>query len=171
MRRCLPCFPAVVLAVVLSSCATTAPRYDYRELARASLRLNMDIDLKDNHRLYVESAAVIGVPWRRGGTDERGLDCSGLTARLYRKVYRKRLRHNSEEQRVLDCRKVNRSNLLEGDLVFFHDGRNRHAASHVGIYLKNHRFLHASMRHGVIVSSLDEDYYRHHWLCGGRVLQ
>ena len=45
------------LAMLLVSCGTSAPRYNYKELARASIRLNMDIDMKDNHQLYVESAA------------------------------------------------------------------------------------------------------------------
>ena len=51
------------------------PRYNYKELARASIRLNMDIDMKDNHQLYVESAAWLGVPYRGGGNSKRG---SGL---------------------------------------------------------------------------------------------
>ena len=42
------------LAMLLVSCGTSAPRYNYKELARASIRLNMDIDMKDNHQLYVE---------------------------------------------------------------------------------------------------------------------
>ena len=48
------------LAMLLVSCGTSAPRYNYKELARASIRLNMDIDMKDNHQLYVESAAWLG---------------------------------------------------------------------------------------------------------------
>ena len=43
-----------ILAVLLASCGTSAPSYNYKELARASIRLNIDIDMKDNHRLYVE---------------------------------------------------------------------------------------------------------------------
>lgn len=50
------------LAMLLVSCGTSAPRYNYKELARASIRLNMDIDMKDNHQLYVESAAWLGSP-------------------------------------------------------------------------------------------------------------
>ena len=49
------------LAMLLVSCGTSAPRYNYKELARASIRLNMDIDMKDNHQLYVESANGIVV--------------------------------------------------------------------------------------------------------------
>ena len=63
------------LAVILASCGTSAPRYNYKELARASLRLKMDIDMKDNHQLYVESAGWLGVPYRGGGNSKRGVDC------------------------------------------------------------------------------------------------
>lgn len=73
------------LAMLLASCGTSAPRYNYKELARASIRLNMDIDMKDNHQLYVESAAWLGVPYRGGGNSKRGVDCSGLTSHLYKK--------------------------------------------------------------------------------------
>ena len=53
-----------LLLALLTSCKTSAPHYNYRELARASVRLGMDIDLKDNHKLYVESSKWIstGMP-------------------------------------------------------------------------------------------------------------
>lgn len=71
-------------------------------------------------------------------------------------------------KRTQDCHKVSKRNLREGDLVFFHNGRKKRIASHVGIYLKNNKFIHASTSRGVIISSLNEDYYRKHWLSGGR---
>ena len=145
------------LAMLLVSCGTSAPRYNYKELARASIRLNMDIDMKDNHQLYVESAAWLGVPYRGGGNSKRGVDCSGLTSHLYKKVYHKKLKRNSDDQRTQDCHKVSKRNLREGDLVFFHNGRKKRIASHVGIYLKNNKFIHASTSRGVIISSLNED--------------
>lgn len=158
----------IALAILTSSCGTSAPHYNYRELARASIRLGIDIDLEDNHRLYVESAEWLGTPYRLNGNSKRGVDCSGLTSHLYKKVYHKQLQRNSDDQRTRDCRKVSKNNLREGDLVFFHNGRQKRTASHVGIYLKDNRFIHASTRRGVIVSHLNEPYYRKHWLSGGR---
>lgn len=156
------------LAMILASCGTSAPHYNYKELARASIRLNMDIDMKDNHQLYIESAGWLGVPYRGGGNNKRGVDCSGLTSHLYKKVYHKKLERNSDDQRTKNCHKVNKKNLREGDLVFFHNGRKKRTASHVGLYLKDNKFIHASTSRGVIISNLDEDYYRKHWLGGGR---
>lgn len=157
-----------LLPFFLGSCRTTAPAYDYQELARASLRLGIDIDMKDNHALYIESSNWLGVPYRGGGTTKRGVDCSGLTSAIYKKIYRKNLERNSEDQRKKDCRKVKKGKLREGDLVFFHNGRKKKRATHVGIYLKDKKFIHASTSQGVIISHLDEDYWNKHWLNGGR---
>lgn len=76
------------LIFILSSCRTSAPRLDYQALARASILLGVDINMEDNHKLYLESAEWIGVPYRGGGDSKRGTDCSGLTYQIYRKVYR-----------------------------------------------------------------------------------
>lgn len=159
----------MLLALLLASCGTRAPRYDYRQLAKAAVRLDMDIDAKDNHRLYIEVADWIGTPYRHGGTTRKGTDCSGFTSAIYKKVYRHKLKRSSEEQRTKNCRKVAKRNLKEGDLVFFHNGRKKRKATHVGIYLKDGRFVHASTSRGVIVSWLEEDYYRRCWMQGGRV--
>ncbi len=153
---------------ILTSCRTSAPHADYRALAHASIRLGIDIDWKDNQRLYVEAAEWMGVPYRRGGNDKHGIDCSGFTSYLYKKVYRKELERSADDQRTRNCRPVGKSHLREGDLVFFHDGRKKRTANHVGLYLKDGKFVHASTTRGVIVSRLDEAYYRKHWLGGGR---
>lgn len=158
--------PALLL-LCLSSCHTSAPRLDYRALARASVQLGMDIGPKDNHRLYLTAAEWIGTPYRNGGHTKRGTDCSGLTGEIYRKVYRVRLPRSTGEQ-LAACRKVARRGLKEGDLVFFHNGKSRKKVTHVGIYLKDDKFVHASTSRGVIVSSLDENYWRRCWMRGGR---
>ena len=156
------------LSFLLGSCRTIAPRYDYKELAKASVRLGIDIEMKDNHALYVESASWLGVPYRGGGNTRQGVDCSGLTSAIYDKVYRKELERNSDDQRKKDCKKVKKGKLREGDLVFFHNGRKKKHATHVGIYLKDRKFIHASTSRGVIISTLNEDYWKRHWLSGGR---
>lgn len=156
------------LPLLLGSCRSIAPAYNYQEIARASVRLSIDIDMKDNHALYVESSNWMGVPYRNGGTTRQGVDCSGLTSAIYKKVYRKNLERSSDEQRKKDCRKVNKRKLKEGDLVFFHNGRKKKHATHVGIYLKEDKFIHASTSRGVSIGNLNEDYWEKHWLSGGR---
>lgn len=162
-------FAFIIVAVSLSSCRTSSPSYNYRELAKAAVKLGIDIDMTDNHHLYVEASQWIGVPYHTGGDTKRGTDCSGLTSQIYKKVYKTKLSRSSEEQKDKDTHRVAKRNLREGDLVFFSSPRSRKKVAHVGIYLKNNKFIHASTSKGVIVSRLNEDYYTRYWLTGGRV--
>ena len=155
------------LVVSLSSCRSAAPRLDYKALARASVRLGVDIRLEDNHKLYIEAAKWMGVPSRTGGKSKRGTDCSGLTCQINKKVYHTKLSRNTEGQKKESSKVANR-NLREGDLVFFTSSRSGRKVAHVGIYLKDGKFIHASTSQGVIVSRLDEPYYTKHWISGGR---
>ena len=149
------------LVVSLSSCRSAAPRLDYKALARASVRLGVDIRLEDNHKLYIEAAEWMGVPYRTGGESKRGTDGSGLTCQIYKKVYHTKLSRNTEGQKK-ESSKVAKRNLREGDLVFFTSSRSGRKVAHVGIYLKDGKFIHAS------TSRLDEPYYTKHWISGGR---
>ncbi len=158
------------LTVFLSSCRTSAPRLDYQALAQASILLGVDINLEDNHKLYLEAADWIGTPYRGGGDSKRGTDCSGMVYQIYRKVYRTQVPRNTEELKD-KSNKIAKRNLKEGDLVFFSSNRSRKRVAHVGIYLKNGKFIHSSTSRGVIISRLGEDYYSRHWICGGRIIQ
>ena len=155
------------LMFCLSSCHTSAPRLDYKALAQASVRLGMDIELTDNHKLYVNAAEWIGTPYRAGGDSRHGTDCSGLVSQLYKKTYRMRLSRSTDGQ-LKESNKIARRNLREGDLVFFTSRSSRKKVAHVGIYLKEGKFIHASTTRGVIVSQLNEPYYTKHWISGGR---
>ena len=159
----------LVIIFSLSSCRTSAPSYNYKELARASIKLGIDIELNDNHQLYVETSDWIGVPYRWSGNNKHGIDCSGFTYAIYNKVYRKKLERSTNGQKEINCARVSKRNLREGDLVFFSSNESRKKVAHVGIYLKNDKFIHASTTRGVIVNDLNEEYYLRHWLSGGRV--
>ena len=68
MRKNFLYIPVILgLIFSLSSCRSVAPRLDYKALARASVRLGIDIRLEDNHKLYLEAAEWIGVPYHTGG--------------------------------------------------------------------------------------------------------
>ena len=163
-----PLFLLTITLFFFCSCRTATPRFNYKELAKASIRLGIDIDLKDNHKLYTEAAKWIGVPYRTGGQSKRGTDCSGLVCQLYRNVYHIQLPRTTQEQRN-KSKKIAKRNLQEGDLVFFSSPRSRKKVTHVGIYLKDGKFVHASTSQGVIVSRLNENYYTQYWLTGGRI--
>ena len=68
-----------------------------------------------------------------------------------------------------DCRELSKQQLRGGDLVFFATTKNKKKINHVGIYLKDNLFVHSTTSRGVILSSLNEDYYRKTWVGAGRV--
>ena len=168
MKNTLFYFIALIsILFSLSSCRTTAPSYDYQSLARSSIKLGMDISLEDNHKLYTNAANWIGTPHRIGGNTKNGIDCSGLTSQLYKTVYKIELPRSSKAQLDI-CKKVSKNQLREGDLVFFSTDHSRKKVNHVGIYLKNSKFIHTSSSQGVRVNSLNEPYYLTNWISGGR---
>jgi cell wall-associated NlpC family hydrolase len=65
------------------------------------------------------------------------------------------------------CEHIKRNDLEEGDLVFFHTTRK--GISHVGVYLGNNKFVHASLNYGVTISDLNDPYYSRAFRAGGRV--
>lgn len=110
----------------------------------------------------LEAAALDweGVPYRLGGTSRRGIDCSFYVRTLYSDLFAEDLPRTTREQ-VLRGTPVRKDALLPGDLVFFRTGR---STRHVGIYLGNGAFTHASSSQGVMTSRLDDAYWvRTYW--------
>jgi lipoprotein Spr len=107
-----------------------------------------------------------GVRYRTGGNSKTGVDCSGFTVAVYTAVFGITLPRVSRDQ-YRTARKISTTELQEGDLVFFNTtGR---GVSHVGVYLGNNRFIHASVSRGVMVNSLFEPYYLKRFVGAGRI--
>lgn len=159
------------LLLTIASCGTSKKagrNVDYHVLARAAIKLDFDIDEDDDWPLMIEASTWIGTPYKYGGEDRYGIDCSGLTRTIYRQVYKTELHRNSYEQYKKDVKKVSKNNLVSGDLVFFSTGKKR-KVSHVGIYLKDGKFIHASSSRGVVVSDLNQNFYKNNFISGGKV--
>ncbi len=108
----------------------------------------------------------LGRPYRYGGSSSRGFDCSGFALHVYRSVG-VRLPHSASAQARLG-KPVPRSQLQPGDLVFFRTRGRR--ISHVGIYIGNGRFIHASSARGrVRIDSLNTGYYQRRYVCARRI--
>jgi len=91
--------------------------------------------------LVFRALAASGVPYRRGGeSPETGFDCSGLVAHVYREAFGIQLPHNAMAQSRMG-KHITLAGLEAGDLVFYNTERRPY--SHVGIYLGDHRFIHA----------------------------
>ncbi len=101
----------------------------------------------------------VGSPYRYGGNDRSGFDCSGLVCRVYLDIAHFKLPRNSAEQGEF-CRRISKGKLKAGDLLFFTGKRGGSGrVSHVGIYIGKGKMVHASSSCGVIVSSIDDDYW------------
>jgi cell wall-associated NlpC family hydrolase len=111
----------------------------------------------DEVQLFVKVATgFIGAPYRFGGSSLKGIDCSSFVQKIYR-IFDITLPRNAREQSKVGI-SVTREKLTEGDLVFFHTKR---SLGHVGIYIGNNEFVHASSRGKVIrVDNLDAPYYQ-----------
>lgn len=110
----------------------------------------------------------LGVPYLWGGLDKRGVDCSGFTQAVFADAFNVTLPRNSRAQ-ALTGDAVERPGLRAGDLVFF-DTLDRGTVSHVGIYVGNDQFVHASSSKGVTRAALTERYYVRAYLSARRVL-
>lgn len=133
-------------------------------------KLGLRKECRDNFSLYKEAASWLYVPHSDGNCSRTGVDCSCLVGDIYKSVYNKTIERNSLSILKNNCRKIKKYRLREGDLVFFSTtSKSKATVNHVGIYLKNNKFIHSSVSKGVIVSDLNENYYLKTWVCGGRV--
>ena len=128
--------------------------------------LGLKCEGDDNPKLYETVNSWLGVPYKYGGTDRSGIDCSAFVGIVYREVYGITL-HRTANDMLGDVKLIGRAQLHEGDLLFFTNSKGK--VSHVGIYLKENLFAHSSTSNGVSVSNLESRYWTQHFYKGGRV--
>lgn len=121
-----------------------------------------------NYPLYTFIDKWYGTNYRLGGSDKSGIDCSGFAQKLYGEVYGIDLLRTAMEQ-FANCKRIRKSNdAEEGDLVFF-KVHSKKRITHVGVYLANNYFIHASSSGGVMISNLNEEYWHKYYAGCGRV--
>jgi lipoprotein Spr len=108
----------------------------------------------------------LGTSYKYAGNSNKGIDCSGLVKKVFGKIFNLQLSGGSSDIYTLTI-PIEKELLQEGDLVFFKIAKNR--ISHVGIYLSNNKFIHASVKLGVIISDLNEPYYKKYFYAAGRL--
>lgn len=134
-------------------------------------RLDIKLGRNDNKKLYKELKRWLGTPYAHARQDcGEGTDCSGMVMVVYQEVYGIKLNRNSAKMLEQNCRPIDLDELREGDLVFFFTN-DEERISHVGIYLKDNKFVHASSSRGVVVDDLRQNYYATHFYSAGRVLK
>lgn len=131
-----------------------------------SLLLDTEVESLPSKSLLESVDEWYGVRYRVGGNSKKGVDCSGFTVAVYAAVYGMMLPRISRDQYRIS-RKISTTELREGDLVFFNT--NGRGVSHVGVYLGNNKFIHASVSRGVMVNDLFENYYLRRFVGAGRI--
>jgi cell wall-associated NlpC family hydrolase len=141
---------------------------EQKEMRELSSALGVSITNPDKLGLYREVADWLGTRYKRGGMSRAAVDCSGFTNIIYKNVFGQQLDRVS----TVIAKKVKESitdkeDLQPGDMVFFSTFRKKYI-NHVGVYIGDGKFVHASIKKGVIISSLVEGYYSTAWRKGGR---
>lgn len=109
-----------------------------------------------------------GTKYCLGGNSESCIDCSAFTQTVMRDVYGVDIPRTASEQ-YSNCDKIKSGELREGDLVFFHTRGRGKSITHVGLYVTNNKFVHASTSGGVMVSDLNDAYWQPRFVAAGRI--
>jgi hypothetical protein len=144
---------------------------DYNQLKfKYAILINTPVEELSNLRLLIFMDQWYGAPYHYGGTSRTGIDCSAFSSLLVSSVYNENQLPRMSADQYKATRRISKKDLQEGDLVFFHTYGKGHKVTHVGVYLYNNRFVHASVA-GVQISNLGEGYYQTHYIGAGRVVE
>jgi cell wall-associated NlpC family hydrolase len=130
-----------------------------------AILLNTEVESVHNAKLFQLIDEWFGTAYRLGGTDKKGIDCSAFMQVLSMGAFGITLPRTSREQYNF-VNSIDPSELKEGDLVFFSSGG---SISHVGFYLQNNKFVHASTSEGVTISDLGDNYWSKRFSGAGRI--
>jgi murein DD-endopeptidase / murein LD-carboxypeptidase len=120
-----------------------------------SILLDTEVESVQSVQLFQLIDDWYGTRYQYGGSTKKGIDCSAFTQVIYNNIFGTSLPRTAREQYQI-CKPVSRTQLQQGDLVFFNT---RGGVSHVGMYLQNNKFVHASSSGGVMISDLFEEYW------------
>jgi cell wall-associated NlpC family hydrolase len=143
--------------ILFSSCG---PEVKKEKGVKAHKSLAKTVDIKNSSRvkgsLYSRHSEWKGVRYSYGGLSKRGVDCSGFVYLTFKSAFGLRLPRTTKAQAKAG-KEIKRSRLEAGDLVFFKTSRK---VRHVGIYIEKGKFLHASTKRGVMISRLNDYYWK-----------
>jgi cell wall-associated NlpC family hydrolase len=111
----------------------------------------------------------LGVRHSMGGTSYKGIDCSGLLVAVFRR-YGIQLPHSAQDQSKYGTKIMKKDQLVRGDLVFFKRSyKTSKYITHVGIYLGDNKFIHASVNYGVTITPLSDKFWKDKFVFGTRI--
>lgn len=127
--------------------------------------LNTEVEMLENNNLLAHIDEWYGTRYRYGGTTKAGIDCSAFVQAVYLSAFATSLPRTARDQ-YRQSRIISATEMKTGDLVFFNTTG---GISHVGIYLMNNKFVHASASYGVTISDMFDPYYLKRFIGIGRV--
>jgi lipoprotein Spr len=152
----------------LPSKASNSSAAEFALAQKYATKLNVETSAIKNLKLYNFIEDWYAAPYKYGGKSKTGIDCSGFVIRLYNEVYQNEICCSSQTL-YNQVNTIDRDQLREGDLVFFKISSDK--ITHIGLYLMNQKFVHASSSKGVIISDLQEAYYKKYFYKAGRLKQ
>jgi lipoprotein Spr len=132
-----------------------------------AIKLKVQVELVKDLDLFKTISEWHGTRYVFGGNSKKGIDCSGFTQQVMKEVYNINL-HRIVGGQYSQCQPIEKEELQQGDLLFFHT--TRAGLSHVGLYLGDNKFIHASCTKGVTVDDLNSSYYKKAYRKAGRIL-
>jgi len=143
----------ILTGVVLSGCSSTLKQ-------SSAPNVSMQAQSPVSQALLDQYKSWAGTPYRLGGNNRSGIDCSAFTQITFRDQFGLDIPRTTRDQ-LGSGSNISKSQLKAGDLVFFQTG---YKQRHVGVYVQEGQFLHASTSKGVIISRLDNPYWsKHYW--------
>jgi len=164
-RRLLRVSWCFCLVLAFSGCASSSSHLTKASAAGAATENN---PLIDRHEMLSEIMMHMGIPYALNGSDSTGFDCSGFTECMYRTVLHQNLPRSCQEQAAVGIF-IDRRELKFGDLLFFQTGPTD-IPSHVGIYVGDGLFAHASTSNGVTITPLENSYFKKRYISARRIL-
>lgn len=158
----------IAAAAALTGCGSKKSASTYKPRYEKVVYSFPQSDDDATQRLLSEAKMWLGTPYRYGGNDRGGVDCSGLVVQVYQRALGIKLPRVSREQADA-VEAQSRERLLPGDLVFFATGRDPQRISHVGIFLGDGKMIHSSTKNGVVVADILSGYFDEHFRKAGRV--
>lgn len=161
------CSPHKKITTATGKTASESPDVSNTAIqSKYSALLNVDKDAIQQLNLYRLIDEWYGTAYKYGGCDKNGIDCSNFVGVVYQEIYKKKIQGSSASV-YNQCNPVVKDQLREGDLVFFKI--DHQTISHVGVYLQNNKFIHATTQKGVMINDLNEPYYSSYFYKGGRL--
>jgi cell wall-associated NlpC family hydrolase len=132
-----------------------------------AIMMDMPVEQLNNLPLLQQIDHWWGTRYCMGGSNENCIDCSAFTQTMLHNVYGVDVPRTAKEQYDFSAH-INDTDIQEGDLVFFKSG---HSVTHVGLYIGNYKFVHATTSGGVTISGLNDNYWGKKYAGAGRVIQ